>query len=126
MNNLVDIIKKVFILLAASVVLIVILQHQTLTLIKPYVQLTVAAIYPSLNHSAVTEKQRFGYTMVLQYGGQQTGAAGSLASLQCWIKSSGLPLYILEPMVHMSQFVTNTTPGDDVLWFSDLFSRGGL
>ena len=119
--NLLDTIKKVIILLAASVVLIVILQHQTLTLIKPYVQLKMAAIY--LNHSAVTEKQRFGYTMVLRYEGQQTGAAGSLASLQCWIKSSGLPLYILEPMVHMSQFVTNTTPGDGVLWFSDLFSR---
>lgn len=31
--------------------------------------------------------------MVLKYEGQQTGAAGSLASLQCWIKSfAPLPL----------------------------------
>lgn len=118
--KLLNFVKKTFLLLSASVVLTVILQYQTLKLVNPFVQLTMAAVYPSLNHS---ERQRFGYTVVLQYEGQQTGAAGSLASLQCWIKSSGLPLYILEPMVHMSHFVTNSTPGNGALWFGDLFSR---
>lgn len=121
--KLLNLVKKTFLLLSASVLLTVILQYQTLKLIKPFVQLKMAAVYPSVNHSAVTERQRFGYTVVLQYEGQQTGAAGSLASLQCWIKSSGLPLHILEPMVHLSHFVTNSTPSNGALWFGDLFSR---
>ena len=35
----------------------------------------------------------YWYVMTLRYGGQQTGAVylGSLASLQCWIRSFDLP-----------------------------------
>lgn len=46
----------------------------------------------------------FGYVISLRYGGQQSGGAGSLASLQCWIKSFDLPMLIAEPALKRSKF----------------------
>ena len=46
----------------------------------------------------------FGYVISLRYGGQQSGGLGSLASLQCWIKSFDLPMLIAEPELKYSKF----------------------
>ena len=48
--------------------------------------------------------EKFGYVVSLRYGGQQSGAAGSLVSLQCWIKSFDLPMLIAEPALKRSKF----------------------
>ena len=118
--------RQRLLLLTGLIALTVVLQFQTIPH-KPYIQITVTAAYPdpdlSTHSVQMTENLTFGYVMVLKYEGQQTGAAGSLASLQCWIKSFELPLHIVEPMVQRSYFVNNDTPGKDTLWFSDLFSR---
>lgn len=59
-----------------------------------------------------------GYIMGLRYGGQQSGGVGSLASLQCWIKSFDLPLLIAEPAVRHSKLFSTDLKG---LRFSDFF-----
>ena len=46
----------------------------------------------------------YGYVLNLRYGGQQSGGAGSMASLQCWIKSFNLPMLIVEPAIWRSKF----------------------
>ena len=68
-------------------------------------------IYPEVSIS-------YGYVMSLRYGGQQTGAVGSLASLQCWIKSFDLPMVIAEPAVRHSKMFTTHLEG---FRFGDLF-----
>jgi len=55
---------------------------------------------------------------ILRYGGQQSGGVGSLASLQCWIKSFDLPLLIAEPAVRHSKLFSTDLKG---LRFSDFF-----
>lgn len=58
---------------------------------------------PSRNHRK-SSPETFGYVISLRYGGQQSGGAGSLASLQCWIKSFDLPILIAEPALKRSKF----------------------
>ena len=61
----------------------------------------------------------YGYVLTLRYGGQQTGTVGSLASLQCWIKSFDLPMLVAEPAVRHSKFSGKHQEGG--LRFSDFF-----
>jgi len=60
----------------------------------------------------------YGYVLNLRYGGQQSGGAGSMASLQCWIKSFNLPMLIVEPAIWRSKFRAADNP---TLKLGDIF-----
>ena len=60
----------------------------------------------------------YGYVLNLRYGGQQHGGAGSMASLQCWIKSFNLPMLIDEPAIRCSMFYAADKP---TLRLGDIF-----
>ena len=65
--------------------------------------------------------RRTGYVLCLTYREQQTKAASSMSSLQCWAKS--LLVNIVEPFLHDSRLVVPLDASQKaMLAFSDLFS----
>ena len=70
------------------------------------------------NSPSVPAVDTYGYVLNLRYGGQQSGGAGSMASLQCWIKSFDLPMLIAEPAIRRSKFYAADTA---MLRLGDIF-----
>ena len=63
-----------------------------------------------------------GYVVVMSYSGQQGAGIQSLLSMQCWVSTFNLPMYILEPIMTSTMFVSIPRHQENsFLTFSDLF-----
>ena len=63
-----------------------------------------------------------GYVVAMSFSGQQGAGIQALTSLQCWVASFNLPMYILEPVMSKTVFVSIPRVSQDTfLTFSDLF-----
>ena len=65
---------------------------------------------------------RHGYMVSLEYNGQQGAGVRALVSLQCFIGRFELPLYILEPVLTSTQFISNGLVHSNSVKFSQLFN----
>ncbi len=43
--------------------------------------------------------RKFGYVLGIHFNGQQSAGIRSLTSLQCWVGSFNLPMYVVEPLI---------------------------
>ena len=65
---------------------------------------------------------KHGYVVVMSYSGQQGAGIQSLLSMQCWVSTFNLPMYILEPIMSSTMFVSIPRHTENrFLTFSDLF-----
>ena len=66
--------------------------------------------------------EQHGYVFVMRYNGQQGAAIQALLSMQCWVSTFNLPMYILEPVMSGTIFVSFPHHQEDTfLTFGDVF-----
>ena len=98
-------------------------------LIRPYVRSSPDwsrhAPDLSTNITKISHKrnEQHGYVFVLSYSGQQGAGIQALTSLQCWVASFNLPMFILEPILSRTVFVSfpRNLNNTQFVRFSDMF-----
>lgn len=105
-------------LLALLVLASTLLLYQTLATCNNVGELASAGEPPSLSSrqidssgNAATHQRRqhineltrkHGYVLAIRFNGQQSAGIRSLTSLQCWVGSCSLPMYVVEPFIEES------------------------